>query len=131
MSDWDSSRVRWEPDQLGRQGAYGSVTSLPVPRGMAQEMPDELIEEQKPANRGLMLQALQGILQRCAMQAEEDPGDPRWPELELRTLDRLAKLARLYEGQGPRSREGDLDRARMQQQAAVALDALEAKMRGA
>lgn len=127
MSDWDSSRVRWEPDQLG---LAGGPTLVPrVLRELAAEIPDEAVEEQKPGNRGLMLQALQGILHRCEVRADEDPGDPRWPELELRTLDRLAKLMRLYEAQAPRSREGDVDRARMQQRAAGDLAALEAKIR--
>lgn len=135
MSDMDSRswEVRWEPGQLGQPDpfSYGQQAprELSVLRGLAAEMTDEDIERQKPGNRGLMLSELQGILQRCREQADEHPGDPRWDELVLRTLDRLAKLMRLYEVSGPGEREGDVDRVRMAQKVALDLEALEAKVR--
>jgi len=136
MSDIDSRswEVRWEPGQLGQTdpSSYGrqAPAELSVLKGLAAELTDEAIEQQKPGNRGLMLSELLGILRRCQEQGEDNPGDPRWDELKLRTLDRLAKLTRLYEGQGPREREGDVDRVRMAQRVALDLEALETKIQG-
>lgn len=134
MSDFDSRSwdVKWEPGTLagvqdlsfGRQ----APRELSVLRGLGSEVSDEDVEAQKPGNRGLMLTELQGILRRCRVQGEDNPGDPRWDELALRTLDRLAKLMRLYEVSGVRVREGDVDRVRMQARVAADLEVLEGKV---
>lgn len=120
--------VKVEPDTL---------TSGPVPYGtvapriqaavqqMAHEMPDEVIEAQKPGNRGLMLSELQGILGRCA---DGDPEDPRWDELRLRTLDRMARLLRLYQPDQPRERQGAGDPRLLASQAARILEELEGRL---
>lgn len=119
--------VKVEPDTLNpRPEPYGVL----APRiqaavaAMAQEMPDETIEAQKPGNRGLMLAELQGILSRCA---DGDPEDPRWDELRLRTLDRLARLLRLYQPDQPRERLGAGDPRLLASQAARILEELEAR----
>lgn len=93
-------------------------------RGMAHEMPDEVIEDQKPGNRGLMLTELQGILGRCA---DGDPEDPRWDELRLRALDRMARLLRLYQPDKPRERHGAGDPRLLASQAARILEELETR----
>lgn len=92
----------------------------------AQEMPDEVIEEQKPGNRGLMLAELQGILARCS---DGDEQDPRWDELRLRTLDRMARLLRLYQPDAPRDRGGLSDPRLLAARAARLLDELEQRIR--
>ena len=134
MSGFDSRswEVRWEPGALGVEAgssfgrdASGVLASL---RGLAVEVTDEDVEVQRAGNRGLMLAELRGILARCREQGLESPGDPRWDELALRALDRLAKLMRLYEVSGPRVREGDVDRVRMAQRVALDLEALEGKV---
>jgi hypothetical protein len=75
-------------------------------RGLAHEIPDEQIEKDKPGNRGLFLRELQGIINRCD---NGDPDDPRWDELRLRALDRLAKLTRIYEPDTPATNAGPGD----------------------
>jgi hypothetical protein len=92
---------------------------------LAQEMPDDIIEAQKPGNRGLMLAELQGILQRCA---DGDPEDPRWDELRLRTLDRMARLLRLYQADKPRESRGAGDPRLLASQAARILEELEGRL---
>jgi hypothetical protein len=114
----------------------GVLKDPPVPYGtvaprihaaveqLALEMPDEAIEAQKPGNRGLMLSELQGILRRCA---DGDPEDPRWDELRLRTLDRMARLLRLYQPDQPRERQGAGDPRLLAAQAARILEELETR----
>jgi len=137
MSGPDSSfddRVRWEPSNLrgvdrlsfGQQAPQ----ELAVLADLAPEITDEQIEASKPGNRGLMLEELRGILNRCRAGTEDFPGDPRWDELRLRTLDRLAKLTRAYEPQAPRDREGDVDRVRLAARIHADIEFLESKMRG-
>lgn len=120
--------VKVEPDVLKSQPVpYGTV----APRihaavaAMAHEMPDEVIEAQKPGNRGLMLTELQGILSRCA---DGDPEDPRWDELRLRTLDRMARLLRLYQPDLPRERRGAGDPRILASAAARILAELEGRL---
>lgn len=94
-------------------------------RGLAHEIPDEQIEKDKPGHRGLFLAELRGILALCD---QGDPDDPRWPELRLRALDRMAKLLRVYEPDAPAQRQGPGDSRILASQAAAALDALEASL---
>lgn len=114
-------KVGWEP------APYGS--SAPAVRDRVErllpEISDEVIEAQKAGNRALMLSELQGILSRCD---EGDPQDPRWDELRLRCLDRFAKLARIYESDAPRDRQGPGDPRLLRVQAARFLEDLAAKV---
>lgn len=108
-------------------GSYGSneaavraaVAALP------HEITDEQIERDKPGHRGLFLAELRGILDRCN---SGDPDDPRWDELRLRTLDRFAKLARIYEPDAPSQKQGPGNPRDLANQAAAALVELEASL---
>lgn len=95
----------------------------------AREITDEQVEQGKAKHRGLILEQLLYTLSRCD---EHDGDDPRYLEIRLRTLDRLARLTRVYEPQSAeKGAQGDLDRARLVDAAAATLDALEAKLRAA
>jgi hypothetical protein len=120
------SEVRWDPHTLPGYGVTAPQIQRQL-RALPPEVDDDLIEAQKPGNRGIMLSELQGILALCA---EGDPDDPRWSELKLRCLDRMAKLLRLYEPQkSDDSGAGGLDPRALAASAAAVLDALEAKLR--
>lgn len=121
--------IKVEPETLKVVEPYGTLAPriTAAVQQMAQEMPDEVIEAQKPGNRGLMLQELQGILGRCA---DGDPEDPRWDELRLRTLDRMARLLRLYQPDQPRERPGAGDPRLLVAQASRILDELEQRLDG-
>jgi hypothetical protein len=120
--------VKVEPDTLNPGPVpYGTVAPRiqAAAQQLAHEMPDEVIEDQKPGNRGLMLAELQGILSRCA---DGDPEDPRWDELRLRALDRMARLLRLYQPDKPRERVGAGDPRLLASQAARILEELEGRL---
>jgi hypothetical protein len=124
-------QVRWEPRELdlGPGPQFGSRAPAIQARirELAHEVTDTVIEEQKPGNRGLMLNSIKEILAQCE---DGDPDDPRWAELKLRALDRMAKLLRLYEPQAAEDKpQGDLDRERLMQGALASLDEMEAKLR--
>lgn len=91
-------------------------------RELPHEIRDEDIERDKPGHRGLFLAQFQGILDRCD---QGDPDDPRWDELRLRCLDRMAKLLRVYEPDPARVKTGPGNPADLARQAAAALTALE------
>lgn len=116
--------VKVEPSTLKDPVPYGTV----APRirdsiaDLPHEIPDELIEEQKPGNRGFMLAQIQAILARCD---DGNPEDPRWDELRLRALDRFARLARVYQGDEPKARRGPGDPRILAAAAARILDELE------
>lgn len=109
------------------QGSFG--TQAPAVREQVRNLPREITEEQierdKAGHRGLFLEQLQAILARCD---EGDPDDPRWDELRLRTLDRLAKLTRVYEPDAPTTKQGPGDPRILAGQAARALMELEASL---
>jgi hypothetical protein len=108
-------------------GSYGSneaavraaVANLP------HEIRDEDIERDKPGYRGLFLAQFQAVLTRCDT---GDPDDPRWDELRLRTLDRMAKLLRVYEADAPGVKQGPGNPRDLANQAALALVELEASL---
>jgi len=104
--------------------SYGTLAPAVVKdlRGMAHEIRDEDLERDKPGYRGIFLHELQGILRRCD---GGDPEDPRWDELRLRCLDRLAKLTRVYESDAPGVRQGPGNPADLARAAAAALVELE------
>ena len=83
---------------------------------------DEQIERDKAGNRGLFMAQFQQILRDCD---NGDPDDPRWHELRLRTLDRMAKLTRVYEADAPAGKQGPGDSRILAGQAARALVELE------
>lgn len=108
-------------------GSFGS--SEPAIREKLRKLPqairDEDIERDKPGHRGLFLEQFQAILDRCD---SGDPDDPRWDELRLRTLDRMAKLLRVYEADAPTGRQGPGNPKDLADAAARALVELEASL---
>lgn len=108
-------------------GSYGTMSPAAEKelRNLAHEITDEILERDKAGYRGIFLQELQGILARCN---QGDPDDPRWDELRLRTLDRLAKLTRIYEADAPGAKQGPGDPRILAGQAAAALTELEASL---
>lgn len=94
-------------------------------RGLGYQITDEQIERDKAGHRGLFLTELKGILSRCDA---GDPDDPRWDELRLRALDRLAKLARIYELDAPKQRHGPGNPRDLANAAAAALVELEGSL---
>jgi hypothetical protein len=107
--------------------SYG--TAAAAVRARIAELPhairDEDIERDKAGHRGLFLEELRGILDRCN---SGDPDDPRWDELRLRTLDRFAKLARIFEPDAPTQKKGPGDQRVLADQASRALSELEASL---
>jgi hypothetical protein len=95
----DPRQVTVNPGSYGTSEAAvrAAVAALP------HEIRDEDIERDKPGYRGLFLTQFQGVLDRCS---QGDPDDPRWDELRLRTLDRMAKLLRVYEADAPGVKQG-------------------------
>lgn len=106
------------------QGSFGSQAPAVEARikQLPHEIRDEDIERDKPGYRGFLLQELRGVLQLCD-QGDED--DPRWPELRLRALDRVAKLLRVYEPDAPAVRQGPGNPADLVRAAAEKLKELE------
>lgn len=109
------------------QGSYGVLAPAAERdlRGLAHEIRDEDLERDKAGYRGIFLTQLQGILSRCD---NGDEDDPRWDELRLRCLDRLAKLTRVYEADAPAGKQGPGDPRALARQAAHALTELEASL---
>lgn len=104
---WVESGTRkllWDPES----GSFGSQAPAVerALRGVAHEIGDEQIERDKPGHRGFILAELRGILAVCD---QGDPDDPRWLELRLRCLDRVAKLLRVYEADAPTQKQGPGD----------------------
>ena len=91
-------------------------------RQMPREIRDEDIERDKAGHRGLFLEQFQTVLERCD---NGDPDDPRWDELRLRTLDRMAKLLRVYEADAPGGKQGPGNPKDLANQAAAFLDEME------
>lgn len=112
--------------QPGQQVTVASSVTVPSVesqiRGLAHEITDEHIERDKAGNRGLFMAELRKILADCD---NGDPDDPRWHELRLRTLDRMAKLTRVYEPDTAKPQAGPGDARLLAAQAARALDELE------
>ncbi len=122
------SSYPWVKDQgVVVQGSFG--TQAPAVEARIRDLPheitDEHIERDKAGHRGMFLEQLRGIWERCD---QGDPEDPRWDELRLRTLDRFAKLARIYEPDAPTSKQGPGDPRILAGQAAAALTELEASL---
>jgi hypothetical protein len=73
----------------------------PSPVVLARELTDEQVREQGPAIRGQLIQRLEHLWQLIEAEIErgelEQHQDPRFLDLGLRTLDRIAKLYRLLE----------------------------------
>lgn len=91
-------------------------------RGLAHEITDEQIEKDKAGNRGLFMAEFRKILVDCD---NGDPEDPRWHELRLRTLDRMAKLTRVYEADAPKTKQGPGNSKDLANAAAAALVEIE------
>lgn len=115
--------VTWDPQGQG----FGSHAPAVIQalKDLVPEVTEEQIERDKPGHRGLFLHQFQGILARCD---EGDPQDPRWDELRLRCLDRMAKLLRVYEPDAPAVRQGPGDARILAAQAAAGLLELEASL---
>lgn len=68
---------------------------------LARELTDEQVREQGPAIRGQLIQRLERLWQLIEAEIErgelEQHQDPRFLDLGLRTLDRIAKLYRLLD----------------------------------
>jgi hypothetical protein len=113
--------------EMVARGSFGSQAPAVERelRGLAHEVTDEMLERDKAGYRGIFLAQLQGILERCD---DGNPDDPRWDELRLRALDRLAKLTRIYESEAPVSKQGPGDPRILAGQAAAALAELEASL---
>ena len=109
------------------QGSFGSQAPAAQARikDLPHEIRDEDIERDKPGYRGFLLQELRGVLALCD-QGDED--DPRWPELRLRALDRVAKLLRVYEPDAPSVKAGPGDARILAGRAAAALKELETSL---
>lgn len=118
--------VRKNDDPTPRLG-YGTVS--PAVEQRLRDLPhairDEDIERDKAGFRGLFLEQLRAILDRCD---NGDPDDPRWDELRLRTLDRMAKLLRVYEPDAPTQKQGPGDARILAEAASRALVELEASL---
>lgn len=108
-------------------GSFGA--SEPAIRDKLRQLPhsitDEDIERDKAGNRGLFMDQFLAVLARCD---DGDPDDPRWDELRLRTLDRLAKLTRVYEPDAPSVKRGPGNPKDLAETAARALAELEASL---
>jgi hypothetical protein len=109
------------------QGSFGSQAPAVQARikDLPHEIRDEDFERDKPGYRGFLLQELRGVLALCD-QGDED--DPRWPELRLRALDRVAKLLRVYEPDAPSVKAGPGDARILAGRAAAALKELETSL---
>jgi hypothetical protein len=100
-------------------GVQARIKALP------HQITDEDIERDKAGNRGLFMAEFQKILDDCD---NGDPDDPRWHELRLRTLDRMAKLTRVYEADAPTAKQGPGNPRDLANAAAAALVELEASL---
>ena len=64
-------------------------------------LPEDVVEAQQPLIRAQLVQQLLGLVDLCDTQIrqgeEEGHVDPRFAELKLRTLDRLARMYRLLD----------------------------------
>lgn len=111
-------------------GGYGAQAPAVAARikaasNLAHEITDEQIERDKAGNRGLFMAEFRKILDDCD---NGDQDDPRWHELRLRTLDRMAKLTRVYEPDAPSVRQGPGDPRILAGQAAAFLTEMEASL---
>lgn len=62
------------------------------------ELTEDQVLEQGPAVRAQLIHRLEGLYQLCEEELGSTDGrDARWAELQLRALDRVAKLYRLVE----------------------------------
>lgn len=110
--------------------SFGSASPAVAARitqasGLAHEITDDQIERDKAGNRGLFMAEFRKILADCD---NGDPDDPRWHELRLRTLDRMAKLTRVYEADAPNTKQGPGDSRILAGQAAAFLTEMEASL---
>lgn len=105
--------------------APGVQARITAASGLAHEITDEQIERDKAGNRGLFMAEFRKILADCD---NGDPDDPRWHELRLRTLDRMAKLTRVYEPDAPSAKQGPGDPRILAGQAAAFLTEMEASL---
>jgi hypothetical protein len=107
----------------------GFGTRGPVLDALLKTLPHEVrdadIERDKAGHRGLFLAEFRKILADCDA---GDPDDPRWHELRLRTLDRMAKLLRVYEPDLPAAKQGPGNPKDLANAAAAALVELEASL---
>jgi hypothetical protein len=105
-----------------------STVALPWNVRHVEPVTDARIEADKAANRGLVVDRLLGILQICSEEAQAT-GDPRYLDLEIRAIDRLARILRLHEPQQQELKGSpELDRLRMVTTVAAGLDELAAKI---
>lgn len=120
--------VNGSRDMSVRDSSFG--TTSPAVEAKIKDLPheitDEHIERDKAGHRGLFLEQLKGIWDRCDA---GDPDDPRWDELRLRTLDRFAKLARIYEADAPGTKQGPGNPRDLARAAAEKLTELEESLR--
>lgn len=117
----------WVTNAPQVQVGYGTVAPAVERelRGLAHEIRDEDLERDKAGYRGLFLSQLKGILDRCDTGNDMSPDDPRWDELRLRALDRFAKLARVYEADAPKQKQGPGNPRDLANAAAAALIEIE------
>lgn len=109
---------------------------LQRPLILARELTDEQVREQGPAIRGQLIQRLERIWELVSAEIErgelEAHQDPRFLELGLRTLDRIAKLYRLLDAPKVQAEEPEDEGAvvlRNRQQVEQQLRELEAKVK--
>ena len=91
---------------VGDSASFGTASpavQARIKELLPHEITDEQIERDKAGNRGLFMAEFRKILADCD---QGDPEDPRWHELRLRTLDRMAKLTRVYEADAPTAKQG-------------------------
>lgn len=124
VSERGPGQVAWEPGAGGSFGSQAPALERQL-RDLPHQIDDERIERDKPGHRGFFLSELRGILAACDA---GDPDDPRWLEIRMRCLDRMAKLLRVYEADAPQVKAGPGDARALVRQATEALDALEASL---
>src|SRR5262245_46977155 len=124
----DMSAYPWVSEQ--GQGAverrpYGAVSpALEAKlRGIPLEITDEEIDRLRPGHRGKQLERLEEIISACDNPDFFD--DPRWLDLKLRAMDRVAKLLHLYDPDPPKVRQGPGNPADLARQASLALDSIQ------
>lgn len=112
----------------------------PVPMGMEPVLPaalsDEDLQAQGPGVRGQLLRRLETIWSYCEDEIEasklEQRSDPRFADLGLRTIDRIAKLYRLDKVAPPVVEEEEevspLERARTRDMVLKSLAELESRV---
>jgi hypothetical protein len=122
---WVNGSEKLSVEDSSSFGTASPVVAAKIKELMPHEITDDQIERDKAGNRGLFMAEFRKILADCD---QGDQDDPRWHELRLRTLDRMAKLTRVYEPDAPGLKQGPGDPRILAGQAAAFLSEMEASL---